>query len=47
MGQEWNHLKQQGEYFEGTVEIKKGKVILFATYQNSTSYEGILEYEGK
>lgn len=43
----WQFLEKNGDYFEGKIEIVKGKIMVCGAYTNTTHFEGLLEYEGQ
>lgn len=43
----WTPLSGLGNFFEGTVPIKPGKVIVIARFPNQSSYQSLIEYEAK
>jgi hypothetical protein len=46
-GEHWEFLERNSGYFEGTVEILNGKIMVMGAYYGMTQFEGLLEYEGK
>jgi hypothetical protein len=44
---EWKYLQKNGNYFEGTIDIGKGKIVVVGAYTSTTKFEGLLEFEGK
>lgn len=46
-GKQWQYLKKNGDYFEGDIKIGKGENTIYGKYKNETSFDGLLEYEGK
>lgn len=43
----WHFLEQDGDSFEGTVDVGAGKITVVGSYDNSTNFQVLLEYEGK
>jgi hypothetical protein len=46
-GEDWQYLDKNEDYFEGTVDIGKGRTIVVAAFISTSIFEGLLEYEGK
>jgi hypothetical protein len=47
LGHDWHFLEQSGDTFEGTIDIGAGKITVVGAYNNTTTFAGLLEYEGK
>jgi len=47
LGENWEYLDNNGTYFEGTVDVGKGKIMVVGAFFSTTYFEGLLEYEGK
>jgi hypothetical protein len=46
IGDEWFHLEKKGDLFEGDIEIRKGKIGVYAKFLDKENYTGLLEYTG-
>lgn len=46
-GSKWTPLSRSGNSFEGTVPIEQGQIIVVAKFSNQSSYQYLVEYEGK
>lgn len=48
MGKKWTQLRKKGKEFQGKVDIRKGKIGVFANFSGGKgSYAGLLQYTGR
>jgi hypothetical protein len=43
----WHFLEQDGDVFDGAVDIGAGRITVVGSYDNTTNFQVLLEYEGK
>jgi hypothetical protein len=46
MGDNWHHLKEEGDMFIGNIEIQDKHIRVFAKFPGDEQYAGLLEYAG-
>ena len=46
-GGRWTHLAASGEEFSGDVRASRGTVVVYAKYESSTEFAGLLRYTGR
>ena len=46
MGDNWHHLKKEGDMFIGNIEIQDKNIRVFAKFPGQEQYAGLLEYTG-
>jgi hypothetical protein len=46
-GGRWTHLAASGEEFSGDVLASRGNVVVYARYESSADFTGLLRYTGR
>jgi hypothetical protein len=46
MGDNWHHLKKEGDMFIGNIEIQDKHIRVFAKFPGQKQYAGLLVYTG-
>jgi hypothetical protein len=46
MGDNWHHLKKEGDMFIGNIEIQDKQIRVFAKFPGQEQYAGLLVYTG-